>query len=312
MVALRADYQAGAVNAFGRPGPAIGRTVAAPHDLSLRMVGREEMPLFLDGAAGEGWNPGIHDAECFYAADPDGFLIGERAGTPVSCISVVTYPENFAFLGFYIVNPEFRGRGYGLKTWLAGMRRLTGYNVGLDGVVGQQGNYTKSGFILAWRNIRYAGTLEGLPPAGSRAGAIVPMTNVTFAALQDYDRRHFPAARPTFLHLWLSRPGTTPLALMRDGHLAGYGAIRPARSGFKIGPLFADDDEGAEALFRALAAKAGPAPVSIDPPEPNLAAIRLAELHGLKPVFETARMYTGPAPDISLREVFGITSFELG
>ncbi|HEX9463076.1 MAG TPA: GNAT family N-acetyltransferase [Alphaproteobacteria bacterium] len=270
------------------------------------------MPLILDWAAGEGWNPGVHDAECFYAADPDGFLLGERAGTPVSCISVVTYPENFAFLGFYIVHPAFRGCGYGLKTWLAGMRRLTGYNVGLDGIVAQQANYVKSDFILAWRNIRYAGTVEGLPPAGGRAGKIVPMTAVSFAALQDYDRRHFPAPRPTFLHLWVTRPGTTALALVRDGHVAGYGVIRPAHTGFKIGPLFADDDEGAEALFRALAVKAGPTQISIDPPEPNLAAMRLAELHGLKPVFETARMYTGPAPEMSLREVFGITSFELG
>lgn len=309
---VRAELQAGAVNAFNRPGSAPGRPLAAPHDLSLRMIGREEMPLLMDWAAREGWNPGVHDAECFHVADPEGFLVGEREGTPVSCISVVTYPENFAFLGFYIVDPESRGRGYGLKTWLAGMRRLTGYNVGLDGVVGQQSNYTKSGFILAWRNLRYAGTLDGLPPASGRAGAVVPMTAVPFAALQDYDRRHFPGSRPAFLHLWITRPGTTALALMRDGHLSGYGVIRPARSGFKIGPLFADDDEGAEALFRALAAKAGPATISIDPPEPNLAAIRLAEQHGLKQVFETARMYTGPAPDISLREVFGITSFELG
>ncbi len=309
---MRAELSGGPINAFGKPPSALSRTLGAPHDLSLRSIGRDEMPLLLDWAAREGWNPGVHDAECFYAADPNGFLIGERAGTPVSCISVVTYPENFAFLGFYIVDPALRGLGYGLKTWLAGMRRVNGYNVGLDGVVAQQSNYAKSGFILAWRNIRYAGTLEGLPQAGSRAGAIVPMTTVPFSELQGYDQRHFPGPRPTFLHLWITRPGTTALALMRDGHLSGYGVIRPARAGFKIGPLFADDDEGAEALFRALGAKAGPATVSIDPPEPNLGAIRLAEQHGLKPVFETARMYTGPAPDISLREVFGITSFELG
>jgi hypothetical protein len=32
----------------------------------------------------------------------------------------------------------------------------------------------------------------------------------------------------------------------------------------------------------------------------------------MQPVFETARMYTGPDPDIDLQTVFGVTSFELG
>lgn len=292
--------------------PYEGVQMGAPDDLSIRVLPREEMKLILDWAAEEGWNPGLHDAECFHAADPEGFLLGERTDTPISSISVVTYPENFAFLGFYLVRPDFRGRGYGLKTWRAGLRRVAGYNVGLDGVVGQQRNYTKSGFILAWRNIRYAGAAPGRQPSRPAAGHIVPLTGVTFAELQAYDRRHFPAPRPTFLHLWISRPGTTARAWMRDGRLAGYGVIRPCRSGFKIGPLFADDEAGAEALFEALAAKAGTAPLSIDVPEPTLAAVRLAERQGLKPVFETVRMYTGPAPDVALREVFGLTSFELG
>jgi GNAT superfamily N-acetyltransferase len=292
--------------------PYEGVQMGAPDDLSIRVLPREEMKLILDWAAHEGWNPGVHDGECFHAADPGGFLLGERTGTPISSISVVTYPENFAFLGFYIVRPDFRGRGYGLKTWRAGLRRLSGFNVGLDGVVGQQRNYTKSGFILAWRNIRYAGAAPGRRPTAVAHGQVVPLTAVTFADLQAYVRRHFPAPRPTFLHLWISRPGTTARALLRDGRLAGYGVIRPCRSGFKIGPLFADDEAAADVLFEALAAKAGTAPLSIDVPEPNLAAIRLPERHGLKPIFETVRMYTGPSPDIALRDVFGITSFELG
>ncbi len=37
-----------------------------------------------------------------------------------------------------------------------------------------------------------------------------------------------------------------------------------------------------------------------------------ALLLGLSPVFETARMYTGPAPAIALDRIFGVTSFELG
>ena len=33
---------------------------------------------------------------------------------------------------------------------------------------------------------------------------------------------------------------------------------------------------------------------------------------GLAPVFETARMYTGPIRPVRLERVFGVTTFELG
>lgn len=283
------------------------------HDMSIRVLPRDEMQTVMDWAAREGWNPGLHDAECFHAVDPGGFLLGERNGRPISSLSAVTYPDNFAFIGFYFVEPAFRGRGFGFKTWRAGLRRLSGYNIGLDGVIGQQQNYAKSGFILAWRNLRYSGRIATSPgPIRVPGGRIVPLSTVPFAVVEAYDRRHFPASRPAFLNLWTTRSGTRSLAFLRDGRLAGYGVVRPCRRGFKIGPLFADDAAIADALFGALAAKVGASELLLDVPEPNLAAVRMAERHGLRPVFETARMYTGPAPDISLREVFGITSFELG
>ncbi|MGA7974203.1 MAG: GNAT family N-acetyltransferase, partial [Pseudolabrys sp.] len=41
-------------------------------------------------------------------------------------------------------------------------------------------------------------------------------------------------------------------------------------------------------------------------------ALALAEAHGLSPVFETARMYTGAIRELALERVFGVTTFELG
>lgn len=52
--------------------------------------------------------------------------------------------------------------------------------------------------------------------------------------------------------------------------------------------------------------------VAIDVPDINPAAVRLAEELGLSPSFETARMYTGPSPDVDHTGLFGITSLELG
>lgn len=284
----------------------------APEDLSLRIMGRDDLGVVLGWAQEEGWNPGTHDTECFHATDPGGFLLGERNGEPVSSISIVQYPGDFAFLGFYIVRPELRGRGYGRKTWRAGLRRVTGSVIGLDGVAAQQANYRKSGFALAWRNIRYRGRPVAPGRPDPRAGQIVPLSTIPMPVLEAYDRRFFPAPRPAFLRLWISRPGTMAMGIKRATGLAGYGVIRPCYEGFKIGPLFADDAGAAEALFAKLAEQAGNGPLYIDPPEFNRPAIRLAEAAGLRPVFETARMYLGPAPSLDRAGMFGITSFELG
>ena len=131
-----------------------------PPDLDIRPMSRAELDLAIGWAAEEGWNWGVADAQCFHAADPQGFLMAFCDGEPVASISVVRYEAAFAFLGFYIVRPPFRGRGYGLRLWQAGMARLEGRTVGLDGVVAQQANYARSGFVLAHRNIRFGGDVR--------------------------------------------------------------------------------------------------------------------------------------------------------
>src|SRR5262245_37811204 len=103
--------------------------------LQISIGTRADLDLMVEWAAGEGWNPGLADADCFYAADPEGFLIGRLGDEPVACISVVKYEPAFAFLGFYIVKPEHRGQGHGFALWQDGMARLNGRVVGLDGVV---------------------------------------------------------------------------------------------------------------------------------------------------------------------------------
>ena len=134
--------------------------------LVVRRMTEADLELALDWAAAEGWNPGLHDAHCFYAADPQGFFLGEIDGAPVGCVSAVRYGLGFGFLGLYIVNPERRGQGFGLALWRAALDRLGDRVVGLDGVVAQQENYRKSGFRLAFRNIRQRGEGGGEAPAG--------------------------------------------------------------------------------------------------------------------------------------------------
>jgi hypothetical protein len=273
----------------------------------VRVMRAQDIVLALDWAAAEGWNPGLADAACFAAVDPEGFLLGEIAGLPAATIWVVNYDEQFAFLGGYIVRPDLRGRGYGIRLWQSGIAHAAGRTIGLDGVVAQQDNYKKSGFALAYRNVRYGGRVSASNNSGTIALATIPLATVA-----EDDATAFPAPRRAFLRAWLNAPGHVGRALLRDGRVAAWGVIRPCRTGFKIGPLVADDRAGAEDVFDALVAAASDGEIFLDVPEPNKEAVALARSHGLAPVFETARMYTGPIRAIRLDRVFGVSSLELG
>lgn len=263
----------------------------------------------VEWAAAEGWNPGLSDLPCFLTQDPGLFLAMEAGGELASLIAATRYGTDFGFIGFYIARPERRGQGLGMAVWQAAMARLEGRLVGLDGVVAQQANYRRSGFRLAWNNIRFGG-VPRRPPVP--AGGILPAAEVPFAALAALDRGVFPAERPDFLRAWLTAPGHIALAAVAEGVVTGFGVLRPAREGHKFGPLVAETPQVAQTLAAALLARVPEGPVFLDVPEPNRAAVALAESLSLVPVFETARMYTGPAPEIRAASLFGITSFELG
>ncbi|MCF3183014.1 GNAT family N-acetyltransferase [Streptomyces polychromogenes] len=268
-----------------------------------------DMEMLRTWADEEGWNPGDSDRFAFAVADPEGFLVGRLDGEPVACISAVRYGRGFGFIGFYIARPDVRGQGYGIQLWRAGTERLEGRLVGLDGVVEQQDNYRKSGFRSAWTNMRY----EGVPrPGEDSAVEIVDAASLPFAALAAYDRAFFPEARDAFLSAWTGLPGRTALAAVRDGRLEGLGVIRPCSGAARIGPLYAATPEVAAALVRRLAGHAPGGEVAVDVPGVNPAAAAVATGLGLVPAFETARMYTGPAPELDLSGLYGVTSLELG
>ncbi len=275
--------------------------------LVIRTMSRAEIELALDWAAAEGWNPGLDDATPFQVADPDGFVVALVDGEPAAMVSVVRHGADFGFLGLYIAAPASRGRGLGLQVWNAGLERLAGCTIGLDGVVAQQGNYRRSGFDYAWPNFRFGGRVA----PGSATG-LVDARNLPFGGIAALDRELFPAPRPAFLASWLAMPASQSLGLVEDGRLVGLGTIRRCRQGCKIGPLYAPSRGAAERLIGGLARFAGEDELFLDVPGPNAEAMALAGALGLGLRFETARMYRGPAPTLPLGRIFGITTFELG
>lgn len=269
----------------------------------------------IDWAAAEGWNPGKHDAAAFYAADPSGFMVGLLDDEPISSISVIRYGDRFGFLGFYIVRPDYRGHGYGLRLWNEGMKYLEGRDVGLDGVPAQETNYARWCFRLADRNTRYEG-MAMTSEAFANDPRIVPLSGIPFTDVAAYDDLLMPAPRPDFLRYWVNQPDSVAIGIVQRDRLAGYTILRPCRVGYKFGPLFANDAALAEALYRAAAGRLPEGtPIYLDVPGKNPAAGELAKRYQMQPVFHTARMYrlvTRAEMSLPLDRWFGVTTFELG
>jgi GNAT superfamily N-acetyltransferase len=273
-------------------------------------MNREEIDLAADWAAAEGWNPGIHDADCFYAADPNGFLIGLLDGEPVAMVSAVAYEGSYGFMGFYIVKPEERHKGYGSLLVTEGLAYLGDRLVGIDSVRPDIVAHRFPIFKPAHVNYRFKWTKDAERPAN---GDVMDLSRVSFSALSAYDTEMFGFPRKSFLKCWISRPGTTALVVMKGRAIRGYGVIRECREGSKIGPLFAEHADCARTLFDGLTkdVKMGAA-VFLDTPERNPEAVKIAETLGMTEVFRTTRMYHGPAPVLPLNKWFGVTSSELG
>ncbi|MCG7550726.1 GNAT family N-acetyltransferase [Pseudoalteromonas sp. Of7M-16] len=283
----------------------------------IRAMHKNEVDIAINWAAQEGWNPGDCDALSYYCADPHGFLIGLLNNQPIAVISAIKYDTAFGFIGFYIVKPEFRGQGYGYQIWQAAMAYLSGCNVGLDGVVTQQDNYRKSGFELAYRNIRYEGVLETAHFKNQSQPDGATICEVDEDLIEGYETQFFPAQRARFNLQWRAQSNACALSLKKSGKICGYGVIRACQTGYKIGPLYADCAQNAKALALALISEveknvAGPVTVFIDTPEQNSAAVAVAESLGMSIAFETARMYTGKFPDLPIGQTFGVASFEIG
>jgi ribosomal protein S18 acetylase RimI-like enzyme len=282
-------------------------------EMIIRNMHRDELDVLVDWAAQEGWNPGLNDAEIFWATDPDGFIAAELEGQLIGGGSIVSYDGYYGFMGFFIIHPDYRGRGFGNTLWHARLQKLINRLraptvIGMDGVFDMQAYYAKGGFEFSTRDLRFKGVGQAMPePAG-----IEELSKVPFVEIETYDAAHFPAPRSEFLRRWLKQPGAHTLASLSNGSLAGYGVLRPCREGYKIGPLFADNPGIAENLFQALSARIPGESIFLDAPENNPAAVAMAYKFQMEEVFGCARMYYGPKPELPEQQIFGVTTFELG
>lgn len=282
-------------------------------NFKLRQLERADLQHLINWADAEGWNPGPNDGNVFWQTDPMGYVGYFFDEKLIAGGSIVAYGKEFGFMGFFIVKPEWRGKGLGQQLWiqrrdLLQSRLKSGAAIGMDGVVAMQPFYAKGGFSLAFRDERYA-RMGGYFDGVSQAKKLMPED---IPHVMAYDQKCFGFARPQFMIPWLNMPGNHCFVVKSNGCLNGFVVMRKAGKGYKIGPLYADNFVVAEVLYRTCLHAVPGEEVFLDIPVTNPDAVKLVKTYNATYVFECARMYLGKHPQLPVNQIYGITTFELG
>ena len=269
----------------------------------FRTATLDDVRLMLSWAAEEGWNPGLADAEAFFAADPEGFFVADVDGAPVASISVVNHTDDFAFLGLYICRPEYRGQGIGFGLWEHALEHAGERTVGLDGVPDQQENYAASGFVWAGETRRFEGAIEGAVCAD-----VCEASPEDIARLGAKEAGVTGVAKAALNAVWFTPVEGRATYVLEDG--SAFATARRCEVGTKIGPLVANTMEQATTLIHHVAAQFD-GTIIIDVPTGSEALADWCEGQGMVVSFGTARMYRGTPPKTG-SGILAVSTLELG
>jgi len=286
---------------------------------SIRPLEAGDIALVTEWARNEGFCPGEGDVAIYRQTDRQGLWVGCLGEEPIGCIAGVRYSQAYGFIGMFLVTPRHRGLGYGVQLWRHALDHLNEVAcVGLQAAPDRITDYACWGFQSASTTTRWqlnGREMQGASPLENQL-SLVDATTLPVRVIQAYDASREPSPRPHFLRDWLHHPAGTVLALV-DGQRQchGFGRIRPCLmkegTGWRIGPLLADDADLAEQLLRGLLERHRGV-VLLDEPGANPAAGALMRRLGFAPISETLRMYRGTQPQVSLADVYGLACLELG
>jgi GNAT superfamily N-acetyltransferase len=226
----------------------------------------------------------------------------------VTTAIAIRYAERLAWVGVVITDPEYQGRGFAGRLMTVVMERL-----GNDGIQSVMLDASEKGYPvyqkLGFRDVYPMEVWAGSPTPTSPVSKPV-LEKTDFDRVVALDTRFMGIERRSVLHdLWQPNHAWVD---QENGSISGYLLAQNDSRGVHIGPFYHQTADGADDLLStALNTFAGQA-VRMHIPQPNQAAHRLAEQHGLILSRVATRMVYGKEPPGNMAAQFGVAGFATG
>lgn len=188
-----------------------------------------------------------------YARDyPGGAFVAVRDGHVIGTAAAFRFSLALGRIGMMVVEEAFRGLGAGTKLFAACMEALAGCaTICLDASPMGKPLYEKHGFVADGCAVRLvSAALPALEPAGAE---ICQLRSEDLPAAAALDAAAVGADRAAALRLLREETPGAAWKLERCGKLAGFCCGRIGLDGFGVGPLAAENETDARALFLAAA-----------------------------------------------------------
>ena len=77
---------------------------------------------FIETIAKQKWRPGLEDINLYFAFDQPSAFVGLLDGKPIGLVAFLNYSHSFSMFAAFIIEEEFRGKGYGLKLYRTALK----------------------------------------------------------------------------------------------------------------------------------------------------------------------------------------------
>jgi ribosomal protein S18 acetylase RimI-like enzyme len=257
-----------------------------------------------------GWNQLQADWQCFLECSPQGCRVAVCDDLVVGTVATLNYEKKFGWISMLLVDPEWRGKGFGKRLLEEARQILSGVEtVRLDATPAGKLVYDKAGFQDEYLLVR----MKAASPVPERFSGVRPIEDSDWDRLVDWDRLAFGADRSAILQRLFRGAPEYAWVAESAGELRGFLLGRHGFLAEHLGPLVAVNGLTARVLASAGISRAQGRPLLIDAPRHTAVWNRWLESCGFREERPFIRMFRGTNSCAGLPGlVFAIAGPELG
>ncbi len=260
--------------------------------LRLRRLARADLAFADKVRELAGWNQTLEDWERFLVMEPEGCFLAEWDGAPAGTATTTVYNSELAWIGMVLVHPDYRRRGIGralLQRCIEYLHHRGVRCVKLDATPAGKLVYDGLGFCSEWTLMRWVGRA----PTDLTEPGVRPWKPEDSEPAQELDKGAFGASRGALLRALARNSASGLTALSETGEVRGFGFTRAGSKALYLGPVVADSPAAGLKVVRALLIRHAGQLVFWDIPDPNGAAVALAQTLGFSIQRTLIRMFLG-------------------